>query len=140
MGRQRRCGVGAAVGPDGSIFVTGNTGFGSGGGDLFVVQFLPTGKAKQAMTWGGMNNDTGASIVAGADGSVYVAGTTGGPPYTFARAPKMTKAPRSVLSIPAGTVTVPGGTVANPNGIVLTPNGSLTFADASDAALLKIIP
>ena len=132
--------LGAAVGPDGSIFVTGNTGFGSGGGDLLVVQFLPTGKAKQAMTWGGMDNDTGASIVAGADGSVYVAGTTGGPPYTFARAPKMTKAPSSVLSTPAGTVTQPAATLGNPNGIVLVPHGRLTFAGASDAALLKIIP
>ncbi len=133
-------GLAVAVGPGGSIFVTGNTGFGSGGGDLFVVQFLPTGKAKQAMTWGGMDNDTGASIVAGADGSVYVAGTTGGPPYSFARAPKKTQAPRSVLRIPAGTVTAPAGTLGNPNGIVLVPNGSLTFAGASDGALLKIIP
>jgi uncharacterized delta-60 repeat protein len=129
-----------AVGPDGSIFVTGNTGFGSGGGDLFVVQFLPSGKAKQAMTWGGVNNDTGASIVVGTDGSVYVAGSTGGPPYAFARAPKMTKTPRSILSTPAGTVTAPAGTVANPNGIVMTPNGSQTFAGGEDAALLKIIP
>src|SRR5207249_5852727 len=61
--------LGAAVGPDGSIFVTGNTSFGSGGGDLFVVQFLPNnGNAKQAMTWGGVNLESGESVVAGIDG------------------------------------------------------------------------
>jgi len=133
--------LGVAVGPEGSIFVTGNTSFGSGGGDLFVVQFLPNnGNAKQAMTWGGVNNESGASIVAGIDGGVYVAGSTGGPPYTFARAPKMTKTPRSILSTPAGTVTQPEATPGNPNGIFLVSDGSLTFAGASDAALLKIIP
>ena len=46
----------------------------------------------------------------------------------------------SVLRTPAGTVTQPAGTLGNPNGIVLVPNGSLTFAGASDAVLLGIIP
>ncbi len=52
----------------------------------------------------------------------------------------MIKAPRSILSTPSGTVTQPAGVLGNPNGTVLTPDGSLTFAGATDAALLKIIP
>src|SRR5207244_10813043 len=111
-----------------------------GGGDAFIVQFLPTGKAKAAKTWGGADNESGQSVAVGSDGNVYVAAFAGAPPYVFARAPHTTKTPRAFLGAPNGTVTTPAGSLGTPNGIVLTPDGSQTFAGERDAALLKILP
>ncbi|HEX8494046.1 MAG TPA: hypothetical protein VF658_14465 [Pyrinomonadaceae bacterium] len=132
--------LGLAVGPDGNIYVTGNTGYGEGNGDAFVVKFLSNGKAKHASTWGGANNESGQAIATGADGAVYVAGVASAPPYVFDRAPTRTKTPDAFLAIPAGTVTAPAASQTAPAATVLTPNGSQTFAGATDAFLLKILP
>src|SRR6266480_2377149 len=98
-------GLGVAVSPDGSVWVTGNTGIGAGGGDAILLHFSTTGKILNANTWGGTNNDSGNQIAVGADGRAYTAvQTMSTPPYSFLRAP---------------TKTVnPGGTVANPSGVL----------------------
>jgi hypothetical protein len=131
-----------AVGADGNIYVTGNTGFGQGGGDVFVLKFLASsGMVRQAATWGTVQNENGASIAAAPDRTIYVAGVvTSGPPYVFARAVTATRTPDALLGTPAATVTVPGATVGFPTGTVTMPNGSLTFAGANDAVLLKLRP
>jgi uncharacterized delta-60 repeat protein len=134
--------LGVTVAPDGTILMTGNTGFGSGGGDAFMVRFLAaTGKAVDAATWGGVDNESGESIAVASDGSVYVAGLASAPPYTFAKATKTTKRPRgSFLGVPAGTVSDPGALAGTPAGTVTQVNGSTTFAGGTDAFLLKLQP
>jgi uncharacterized delta-60 repeat protein len=134
--------LGVAVAPDGTIVMTGNTGFGTGGGDAFMVRFLATtGKAVDAATWGGVDNESGEAIAVAPDGSVYVAGLASAPPYTFARATRTTKRPKGTfLGVPAGTVTDPGAAAGTPAGTVTAVNGSTTFAGATDAFLLKMQP
>jgi uncharacterized delta-60 repeat protein len=134
--------LGVTVAPDGTMVMTGNTGFGSGGGDAFVVRFLATtGRAIDAATWGGVDNESGESIAVASDGSVYVAGLASAPPYTFARATRTTKRPKGTfLGVPAGTVTDPGVAAATPAGTVTAVNGSTTFGGATDAFLLKVQP
>jgi uncharacterized protein (TIGR03437 family) len=46
-----------------------------GNGDMFVVEFNPSGQAKAA-TYLGTGSETPSAIVAGPDGSPYIAGTT----------------------------------------------------------------
>jgi hypothetical protein len=108
-GSQTDAGLGVAVASSGTIYVTGNTGFGAGGGDAFVVSFLPSGRAKAARTWGGVDNESGESIAVGPDGNIYVAGLASAPPYVFKRAPHTAKTPRAFLGTPTGTVTSPTG-------------------------------
>jgi serine-aspartate repeat-containing protein C/D/E len=144
-GAQVDAGLDVAVGPDGRIHLTGNTGFGQGGspafgGDAFVVTFAPSGKVSNALTWGGAGNDEGQAIAVGPDGNVYVAGWAEAPPYVLERARKTTKPSDAVLDVPAGAVTAPNATVSIPNGVVTTVEGSQTFAGATDAVLVKIIP
>jgi hypothetical protein len=132
--------LGVAVGPEGNIYVTGNTGYGEGNGDAFVVKFLPNGKARHASTWGGADNESGQAIATGADGAVYVAGVASAPPYVFDRAPTRTKTPDAFHGTPFGTTNTPAASLAAPAGTVLTAAGSQTFAGATDAFLLKILP
>jgi hypothetical protein len=122
--------------------MTGNTGFGSGGGDAFMVRFLAaSGRAVDAATWGGVDNESGESIAIASDGSVYVAGLASAPPYTFARATKTTKRPKGTfLGVPTGTVTAPVIGAGTPGGTVTQVTGSTTFAGATDAFLLKVQP
>ena len=132
-------GLGVAVSPDGSVWVTGNTGIGAGGGDAILLHFSTTGKILNANTWGGTNNDSGNQIVVGADGRAYTAGQTmSTPPYSFLRAPTKTVNPGGTVAILTGVVGDFTGTVSNPNGVVGNPNGSLTFAGGTDAVLLKV--
>ena len=132
--------LGVVVAPDNNIYVTGNTGYGEGNGDAFVVKFLPNGKVRHASTWGGADNESGQAIATGADGAVYVAGVASAPPYVFDRAPTRTKTPDAFHATPAGTVTTPAASLAAPAGTVLAAEGSETFAGATDAFLLKILP
>ena len=134
--------VGVAVARDGTVFMTGNTGFGVGGGDAFVVRFVAaTGRAVDAATWGGVDNESGESIAVASDGSVYVAGLASATPYTFASATTMAHRPRGTfLGVPAGTVTDPGVAAGTPAGAVTAVNGSTTFAGGTDAFLIKVQP
>lgn len=134
--------LGVTIASDGTIFMTGNTGFGSGGGDAFVVRFLATtGRAVAAATWGGIDNESGESIAVASDGSVYVAGLASAPPYTFARATRMTQRPRGAfLGVPAGMVTDPAVAAGTLAGAVTAVNGSTTFAGGTDAFLIKVQP
>ena len=132
---------GIAVGPNGNIFITGNTTFGVEESDAIVVQFLPDGRVQRTATWSGTTVQVGQAIALGPDNNVYVAGyTTGPPPYRFRVASKRTGTPASVLEVPTGTVTTPTDTLGDPNGTVLTANGSETYAGAEDAFLLRIAP
>jgi uncharacterized delta-60 repeat protein len=134
--------LGVAVAPDGTVFMTGNTGFGVGGGDAFVVRFLAaTGRALNAATWGGVDNESGEAIAVASDGSVYVAGLASAPPYTFASATNTAKRPRrTFLGVPAGTVTDPGVAAGTPAGTVTVVNGNTTFGGGTDAFLIKVRP
>lgn len=132
-------GLDVAVGVDGNVYVTGIADP-DAGGDLFVLKLLPTGRARETRTWGGAEPESGASIAAAPDGSLVVAGYAGAPPYRFRRGQHRTTTPNSFLLTATGTVTVPAGLVATPAGVVTSPNGSLTFAGATDAAMLRLQP
>lgn len=131
---------GVVVASDGTVTVAGNTGLGQGNGDAFVVRFLANGKVTAAHTWGGVETDSGQSIAAGPAGSVYMAGVAGTSPYVFDKTRRTTKRPDGSLGVPNGPVADAGGVVANATGIVLTPAGSETFAGATDAMLVKVLP
>lgn len=75
-----------AVDPDGNAYVTGmaetlpQAGGGilqsAGGNDAFVAKLDPSGALKGSVLIGGSGDDRGTSISLGADGNLYVAGTT----------------------------------------------------------------
>ncbi|HEX8190360.1 MAG TPA: FG-GAP-like repeat-containing protein, partial [Pyrinomonadaceae bacterium] len=83
-------GLGVAVGPDGSAFVTGSTtsadfpvvNFGgarqvSNGTDAFVLRLNPAGSALRFSGWfGGNTTDVGNAVAADAKGNAYVVGNT----------------------------------------------------------------
>lgn len=75
---------GVSVGLDGSIFVTGySTGSLDGqlaknGTDAFLVKFNSQGDKEWTVLLGSNNGDSGQSVVAARDGSIYVAGYTFG--------------------------------------------------------------
>jgi uncharacterized delta-60 repeat protein len=139
-GARQEAALGVAVAADGNIYVTGNTNLGEGGGDAFVVKFLPNGKVRDASTWGGIDNESGQAIAAGVDGAVYVAGVASAPPHVFDRAHARTRTPDAFLGTPTGTVGFPAAALPDPSGVVTAPLGSETFAGATDAFLLKVIP
>ena len=139
-GARQEASLGVAVATDGNIYVTGNTDFGEGGGDAFVVKFLPNGKVRDASTWGGVDRESGQSIAAGVDGSVYVAGVASVPPYVFDRGPTRAKTPDAFLGTPVGTVGFPAGALPDPSAVLTDPVGSETFAGATEAFLLKVLP
>src|SRR6266702_3632933 len=127
--RLSSAGLGVAVAPDGSAWVTGNTGIGVGGGDAVLLHFTSTGRILNANTWGGINNDSGNDVTVGADGSAYVAAETmSSPPYSFLKAPTRSVNPGGTMTILTGVVGNLAGTISNPNGGVGSPKGSLTFA------------
>jgi len=107
-----------------------------------MVRFLPaTGRAVDAATWGGVDNESGESIAVASDGSVYIAGLASAPPYTFAKAAKTTKRPKGTfLGVPGGTTMDPGVAAGTPAGTVTAVTGSTTFAGATDAFLIKLQP
>src|SRR5437762_3260198 len=73
---------GAAVAPDGSTYVVGNTrSFITNHGSIFLVKFAPDGATVAwQRVWESPGNfvpdDTAADVAVGPDGSVYVAGRT----------------------------------------------------------------
>jgi hypothetical protein len=146
---------GIAVGPAGTVSITGNVvSFKNADDDnAFVVEFDAGGRVRQAATWGAVNRNAdpddpatvsdqlAQAIAVADDGSVFVAGgTTGPPPYDFRNATKRTRTPDSTVGTPGGTVTTPAVEVTDPDGIVTEPNGSETFAGGTDAFLLKVAP
>lgn len=129
-----------ALAPDGHIYITGNTNLFNDTSQAFVVKFAPTGQAQAAVNWGGAQNEFGTGIAIGADGTLNVAVTASAPRYRLRRDNKKTITPTSFFGAPQGTVTAPNQPVTIPEGIVLIPNGSRTFAGATDAALLRLLP
>ena len=140
-------GTDVAVSANGNVHVTGNVlpeDPNANSGSAFVATFLSNGKGRDAAIWGGdptdFESESGQRIAVATDGALVVAGAAGAPPYTFTKGNKNIKAPDAFLLIPAGTVATPAAVVGAANGIVGVPNGSLTYAGATDAALLRIQP
>ncbi|HEX8117756.1 MAG TPA: SBBP repeat-containing protein, partial [Pyrinomonadaceae bacterium] len=91
-----------ALGPNGSAYVTGQTGSPDfpvlnarqttlGGGlasDAYVVKLDSAGNTVYATFHGGSNSDSGAGIAVGPDGSAYVTGTTTSNDFPVANALK----------------------------------------------------
>ena len=132
-----------AVGPDGSIHVTGSvlTNGGDTGSNAFVWTLSAAGKGKDAAIWGGddlFEAEHGSSIAIAPGGDILVVGSAGAPPYAFSRGSKNAKAARTFLNTIAGTVTEPAGVVDTPAAVVNTPAGSETFAGVSDAFLIRV--
>lgn len=132
-----------AVGPDGSVHVTGSILVQGSGGNAFVWTLLANGRGNDASVWGGSDpfeGENGQSIATAPDGTILVAGSAGTDPYTFSRGSKNAKAASTFLATIVGTITtptrVPGGSAA----VVQTPAGSETFAGVSDAFLLRVQP
>ena len=67
-------GPAAALGPDGSVYVTGVTS--SNGGDAFLLKFDPNGNLIWQRTWGGSAFEQSNAVATGSDGSAYIVGTT----------------------------------------------------------------
>jgi uncharacterized delta-60 repeat protein len=61
-----------AVAPDGSVYVAGL----GGGGDAVLLKFDPDGNLLWQRTWGGTGFESAEGVAVGADGSVYLAGST----------------------------------------------------------------
>ena len=132
---------GVAVASDGTVFLAGSTAsFGVAPDDAFVVQLQPTGKATDAMTWGGAGLDKGNGIALAPDGTIFLAGTAEAPPYSFLDAATKTSKLKGSLATPVVALVDAAGTVGDPAGVVSTPDGSLTFAGGFDAALVRITP
>jgi uncharacterized delta-60 repeat protein len=134
---------GVTVAANGTILLAGTTAsFGAGGGgDAFIVQVQPNGRATEAMTWGGAGLDNGSAVGVAPDGSISLAATTENPPpYSFLRAATKTSRLRGTLGTPAGSLAVASGALGDPAGVVGDPNASLTFAGNFDAALVRITP
>jgi uncharacterized delta-60 repeat protein len=138
-GGQAESGLDIAVAPSGNIYVTGSTLGDVDTADVLVAEFLPDGKIRNSVTWGGPGNDNGEAIAVGPDGGVYVAGIAQEPPYEFGRGSKKSRRPDSTLVAPEGTVTNPGGVLDVAPGTLLVPNGSETYAGDDEAVLLKIV-
>ena len=132
-----------AVGPDGSVHVTGTVlpQGGASGGNAFVWTLLANGKGQDAAVWGGADPfeaENGESIATAPGGAILVAGSAGAPPYTLSRGSKNAKAANTFLATIVGTVTDPAGVVGVPAAVVNIPSGSETFAGVSDAFLLRV--
>jgi uncharacterized delta-60 repeat protein len=66
-----------AVGSDGAVYVAGNTqSAGAGNKDLLLAKYSSSGDMLWKKTLGGASGDGASSIAAGADGSLYVTGST----------------------------------------------------------------
>jgi len=71
-------GNGVAVGPDGSVYVTGRTLVIGQAANIWVRKYSPKGKVKWTKTYNGADNsaDQGRGVAVGPDGSIYVTGHT----------------------------------------------------------------
>jgi uncharacterized protein (TIGR03437 family) len=73
-----------AAGPGGTVYVTGTTAgvnfpgitTTAGGNDAFLLRLNPQGEFLGTLLFGGSGDDAGTSVVLGADGYIYLAGTT----------------------------------------------------------------
>ena len=64
-----------AIGPDGYVYVTGDTSsFGSGLVDIFLLTLDQKGDLQWARTWGGSSDEGGYDIGFDSAGNVYVSG------------------------------------------------------------------
>jgi uncharacterized delta-60 repeat protein len=133
--------AGVAAAPDGTVYVTGASGsFGAGIEDAFLLHMLPSGKAADAVTWGGSGIDHGAGVGVAGDGTVVLAAIASSPPYSFLSAPRKTSAVKGTLADRIGTLEDAAGSVSDPGATVTTPSGSTTYAGSVDAGVVRIAP
>jgi uncharacterized delta-60 repeat protein len=133
--------AGVSVAPDGTVYVAGTSAsFGAGIDDAFVVHLLPSGRAIDAVTWGGTGLDNGAGVGVAADGTIVLAATASSPPYSLLTAPKKTASAKGSLTARTGSLDDAAGVASDPGSAVSTPSGSTTFAGSVDAALVRIAP
>jgi hypothetical protein len=133
--------AGVAAAPDGTVYVAGTSGsFGAGINDAFLIHMLPSGKAADAVTWGGSGIDNGAGVGVAGDGTVVLSAIASSPPYSFQGAPRKTATVKGTLADRIGSLDDAAGTVLDPGVSVTTPSGSTTYAGSVDAALVRIAP
>jgi uncharacterized delta-60 repeat protein len=129
-----------AAAADGTVYVTGYANVETEHADTFVITLLPSGKAREAMTWGGTESEIGASIAVAPDGSILVAGNAGAPPYAMSRVRPHMRIPDAFVITPGGIVSTPEAASGIPLGVVTAPTGSTTFGGGTDAMLLRVQP
>ncbi len=68
----------SAVGPDGSVYLVGNTSsFGAGGVDVFIVKYSSSGVLQWQETWGGPKDEGAHGVAVDPTGKfIYVTGST----------------------------------------------------------------
>jgi uncharacterized delta-60 repeat protein len=129
-----------AAGADGTLYVSGFTPDSFHTIDAIVFKFLENGRPREAIAWGGADEENAPSVAVAPDGSIAVGGWAGAPPYTSRRVHHRTRQPNAFLLAPEGTVTSPTDVASIAVGLVTTPNGSLTFGGARDAAFVRLQP
>lgn len=140
-GGSEEIGVDAAVAADGTAYVVGETRTFSGGNhaDLFILKVLPSGRAREARTWGGPMGDFGRTVAIGENGDLFVAGSAGTSPYVFGSAPsQMFRVRRATVTDPAAIVGIPGGTIGTPGGAMSVLE--VTVGPSGAAVLLRVSP
>ena len=134
-------GGGIAVAPDdGTIYVSGTTtSFGAGNQDAFVLHISSNGrKLLDAVTWGGPDFETGATVAVTATTVALAATTTAGPPYSLLPAAARLSAARGALVVSNAVFDVATGVAANPGVGAAIPSGSTTFGGNFEAAIVRI--
>ena len=140
-GRDGDTGEGVAVAPDGTVVFTGNTFTGDEkSDDAFVIQVAPNGRGTDGVKWGGAGIDHGDDVAVAPDGTIVVGATTQGPPWTLDRASDRLSRLRGTVAAPAAALVDAAGALSDPAGSLQTVSGSTTFAGATDAALVRLLP
>jgi uncharacterized delta-60 repeat protein len=123
-----------AVGPDGSVYVTGTTF-----GDVVLLKFSPEGSLVWQRRWDGGGTDSGEGVAVGADDAIYVVGGTSagsGSLLVLKFAPDGS----IVWQKTWGPARGDGVTVGSDGNIYLAGGAARPDGSGSDAILLKLDP
>jgi len=112
-----------AVGPNGTIYVTGATfDFGAGEADAFVLSFTPGGVLNWQRTWGGDFFDVPRGIAVATDGNVYITGDTGNSAFLVKFSPAGALGVQREWGV-VGKTGIPNDDQTFGNGIAAAPDG-----------------